>query len=270
MGRDERAREKAMAGATCYLCGRSINPDTEECNRDHVPPRRIFASAVRRQFGPNLPTLPTHAACNTAAERDEAYFIVSFAGHVDTDVAREVMRDIGAKARQGEGRGLLQDVVNRFGKVVGPKGEVLYSYESSRTDRFLWKVVRGLYMLDTGFVLPEQPPAGIELLSPKQIPGELSKVPWFNAVRDTEPLGRYGRVFDYKWLCWNDGELRGHAVAMLFWDGLVAAVMFHDPRCRCGKCDDWRADRRAEDGAVGTIDGDKTGSESLDANQQTA
>jgi hypothetical protein len=24
--------------------------------------------------------------------------------------------------------------------------------------------------------------------------------------------------------------------AMLFWDGLIVATMFHDPTCQCGEC----------------------------------
>jgi hypothetical protein len=51
---------------------------------------------------------------------------------------------------------------------------------------------------------------------------------WFPAVRDTEPMGAYGAVFDYKWLGWKDGDLRAHAFAMLFWDGLLVGILFHN------------------------------------------
>src|SRR5258705_3470274 len=158
MGQEQRARGRSIAGTICYLCGNPIDPDTQKWNRDHVPPRRIFASAVRRQYSPNMPTLPTHVSCNAAAERDEAYFIVSFVGHLDSDVAVELMRDIAEKARRGEGRALIQDVINRFGKVVGLNGELLYSYDTNRVEAFLWKVVRGLYALELCGTLPEMPP----------------------------------------------------------------------------------------------------------------
>jgi len=242
MGWQQKARGRKIAGTTCYLCHQPIDPETEEWNRDHVPPRRIFAKSVRQQFGPNLPTLPTHASCNRGAERNEAYFIVSFVGHLDSDVARAVMADIRTAAQKGEGVGLIRDVINRFGRVHGPNGEVLYSYDSKRTDPFLWKVVRGVFALEIGVLLPLAPPSGIHLINPKT-PGDLERVNWFPAVRDTQPLGRYGGVFDYKWLGWKDGNLRGHAFAMNFWDGLLAAMLFHDPRCECGQCEDWKNGR---------------------------
>lgn len=150
------------------------------------------------------------------------------------------MRDIGAAAQRGQGVALIHDVINRFGKVTGPKGEVLFSYDANRVNRFIWKVVRGLYMLDVGGVLPQEPPAGIHLVNPRRTPEELEAIGWFPQVRNTEPLGRYGRVFDYKWIGWKDGEIRGHAIAMMFWDELIAALLFHDPRCRCGACDQWQ------------------------------
>jgi hypothetical protein len=93
-------------------------------------------------------------------------------------------------------------------------------------NRFLWKVVRGLYALDVGGVLPQEPPAGIRLVNPRRVPDELEQIPWFPSVRDTGPLGRYGMVFDYKWLGWKDGSLRGHAVAMLFWDRSLPRCFF--------------------------------------------
>jgi hypothetical protein len=57
------------------------------------------------------------------AERDEAYFIVSFVGHLDSDVARAVMQDISTKALRGEGVRLIHEVLSRFGRVTGPNGE---------------------------------------------------------------------------------------------------------------------------------------------------
>jgi len=155
------------------------------------------------------------------------------------------MKDIAAGARRGEGVGLIREVISRFGRVIGPNGQVLFSYDSNRVDQFLWKVVRGIFTLELGTnaVLPTKPPAGITLMRPKQTPDELQNLAWFPRVRDTEPMGRYGRVFDYKWLSWKDGNLRGHAFAMLFWDRLLAALLFHDPSCRCGNCDDWRQGR---------------------------
>src|SRR5437016_1644421 len=42
MGHEQRSRTRLPADARCYLCGNAIEPD-EEWDRDHVPPKRIFA-----------------------------------------------------------------------------------------------------------------------------------------------------------------------------------------------------------------------------------
>src|SRR5258705_233226 len=82
---------------------------------------------------------------------------------------------IAAGVRRGEGVGLLREVISRFWRVVGPNGQLLFSYDPNRVDRFLWKVVRGIFALElgTGAVLPVEPPSGITLMHPRQTPEEL-------------------------------------------------------------------------------------------------
>ena len=85
-------------------------------------------------------------------------------------------------------------------------------------------------------MLPEQMRGDIHIVKPVNPPADLARIGWFPAVRDTKPLADYGGVFDYKSLGWKEGDLRGHAVAMLLWDGLIIAMLFHDPGCQCGQC----------------------------------
>jgi len=146
------------------------------------------------------------------------------------------MKDLTDAALKGHGVGLIREILGRFGKVQGPRGEVIYSFDRARTDRFFWKLIRGLYYLHLDIVLPAETVREIVLVDPKEPKEDLDLIGWFPAVRDTESLAVYGRVFDYKWTGWKDGELRGHAVSMLFWDGLIVAALFHDPRCRCATC----------------------------------
>ncbi len=235
MGWAQRSRRYLDPGTLCYLCGQTIKPD-QQWNRDHIPPARIFAAAVRRKFSPNLVWLPTHVDCNSSYRGDEEYFIASFVGHVRTPTADAVMKELGDAAAKRHGVGLIKEVISRFGRVIGPKGELLYSFDKARVDRCLWKIVRGLYYLDLAAVLPEKTLGEIHLISPQNTADDLQKIGWFASVRDTEPMGRYGSVFDYKWLCWKDDEIRGHAFALMFWDGLIAATLFHDPACACARC----------------------------------
>ena len=151
--------------------------------------------------------------------------------------------------------------------MTGTNGEVLFSYDANRVNRFLWKVVRGIYMLDRGGVLPLQPPTGIELTNAQRTSGSVQAIPWFRYVRDTAPMGRYGKVFDYKWLGWKEGDLRGHAMAPNFWDGLLATLLFHDPTCECGKCAARQAgEPEADEATTETPGGDNLRDASDDAN----
>jgi hypothetical protein len=247
MGSAQRSRRRLEPGTRCYLCGQAIDAAHEVWDRDHVPPKRIFPSRLRESFSPNLTWLPTHRACNHKWRADEEYFVVSFAGHVHTPVAAEVMRDIDRAARQRHGLRVLRDVVSRLGKIEGPHGERVYSFDRNRVDRFLWKIVRGIYYAESGLVLPERTLGAIYFVSPQQTGEQLAAIPWFPAVRDTESMGKYGAVFDFKWLGWNDAGIRGHAVAMMFWNGLIAAALFHDPTCACTTCQSRRVPQEQGD-----------------------
>ena len=236
MGHQQRSRIRLPTDTRCYLCGNPILPD-EEWDRDHVPPKRIFALAVLQEHSPNVEWLYAHKACNRSYREDEEYFVVSFAGHVKTATASAVMNDI----RRGKAKGhlgrLIKDVLSRFGKVIGPTGERVYTWDSPRVERALWKIFRGIYSKDSSTFLPEQWIHPMWLVPPQSDPSKLEGLAWFPAVRDTHPLARYGAVFDYKWIGWKTSEnLRFNAMAMLFWDGLIVATIFHDPTCECGAC----------------------------------
>jgi hypothetical protein len=235
MGREQRSRKRLPDSQICYLCNEPIEPD-QRWNRDHVPFARLFAKRIREQLNPDLEWLHAHEECNSAYKEDEEYFVTAFVGHINTESANAVMEDLGRGARAGHGRGLIKSIINSFGQVVGPNGEMLFQYDANRVRRAVWKLVRGLYTLGTKQVLPEKPLGKISLVNPANVPADLAQLPWFPAVRDTEPLGRYEDVFDYKWLGWKDGEIRGHAFALMLWNGLIVAVLFHDPACGCGTC----------------------------------
>ena len=235
MGREQRSRGRLPADARCYLCGNPILPD-EKWDRDHVPPKRVFALAVLQEHSPNLEWLYTHRACNRSYREDEEYFVVSFAGHVKTATATAVMNDIHRGAAKGHLVGLIKDVLSRFGKIIGPTGERTSTWDSARVERALWKIFRGIYALESSTFLPEQWIHPMWLVPPHTDPSTLEGLAWFPAVRDTQPLAKYGAVFDYKWIGWKTSEnVRFHAMAMLFWDGLIVATIFHDPTCPCGE-----------------------------------
>ena len=196
MGREQRSRTRLPVDARCYLCGNPIVPD-EEWDRDHVPPKRIFALAVLQQHSPNLEWLYTHKASNRAYREDEEYFIVSFAGHVKTATASAVMNDIRRGAAKGHLVGLINDVLSRFARIMRARGERVYTWDSARVERALWKIFRGIYSLESSTFLPEAWIHPMWLVPPNSDPSKLEGLEWFRAVRETQPLARYGAVFDY-------------------------------------------------------------------------
>jgi hypothetical protein len=235
MGREQRSRRHLSPDTLCYLCGQPIAPD-ESWNRDHVPPERIFGKRVRREHAVDLKWLPTHTARNSAYKADEEYFVVALVGHHHTPTARAVWDDVARGAGAGHSQGLIRAIIGQFGKVVLPDGTMVYGLDTARANRVAWKIVRGLYTLQSGRTLPESQLRTIEIVPQSEAAKRLPNHPWFAAVRDTEPLGHHGAVFDYKWLCFKFGESRGNAVAFLLWDGLIVLVLFHDPACQCDLC----------------------------------
>ena len=235
------SRRRVAPGTVCYLCGLEIAPD-QAWNRDHVPPLRFFAKSVRKTNGPQLEWLATHASCNSSYREDEEYFCVAFAPQaMGSPTGDAVTNDIQRAFQKGHARGLGKAVLRQLGSVELPDGTVAFHYDHARTARVLWKLIRGLFFIHLQRVLPEQPPPGIELINGPKEQERLREHGWFSTVRDTESLGHYGKVFDYKWLCVASNDLRGHALALLLWDQIVILSMFHDPLCPCGQC--WTASR---------------------------
>lgn len=230
---------KLPRGQVCYLCGTAIT-EGQAWNRDHVPPQRIFGQAVRAEHNPQLEWLYTHTACNSAYRDDEEYFVVSFAGQAQSETGAAVIADLKRAYAKGHSRGLIRETINRFESVRTSEGLITFQYDSARTNRVVWKLTRGLYFKDVGVVLPDTAKHVVVLTNrvtaERIIMDTVGEV--YPHVRDTESMGTYGAVFDYKWLGVrdDDGAGRMHAMAMLLWDGILAFVIFHDPTCRCVRC----------------------------------
>jgi hypothetical protein len=235
MGKEQRSRTNLPAGTVCYLCERAIL-DGEAWNRDHVPPQRFYGKSIRTQFNPNLAWLPTHNACNSAYKKDEEYYVAAFVGHSNSATALSVWNDLKTGVAKGHDVGLLKTITSQFGKVVRLDGAVIFNYDQDRAGRIAWKLVRGIYSMETGKTLSENAPKRLILLGPEEVKTAVTDYPWWPLVRDTGPMGTHGAVFDYKWLGSFDDQMRAHAIAFCLWDGLLTLTMFHDPTCRCEPC----------------------------------
>lgn len=169
--------------------------------------------------------------------------MATLVGHHKTAWANAVMEDIRRGAARGQGTGVIKTILAQFGKVTTSAGERVFALDTNRANRAIWKIVRGLYTLETGRFLPDLSYLQLEIVprseAERTLPGHL----WYESVRNTESLARHQAIFDYKWLCRyvDDGhvevfESRGNFMALLFWDALIVLCMFHDPACRCHRC----------------------------------
>jgi hypothetical protein len=216
----------------CYLCGENL---IDEINYDHVPPRQFYGCSVRKTNKLNLLTLPVHKKCNKLYQKDEDYFVHSIAPlAMESYSGNAVWKDILKRRKRIAGQKLDQMVYKEFDPnpsgIVLPNGKVVKRIDGKRVWRVVWKITRGLFFKETRRVLPEDILHNFKIYSVGERPSEE-----FAYVRDSQSRGQYPGVFDYKYI--NVPNLNNfHLWAFLFWDKLIMQVGFHDPDCKCNRC----------------------------------
>ncbi len=217
----------------CYICGEALFPPI---NRDHLPPKQFFAKAIRQKHHPNLFTLPVHESCNSAYQHDEDYFVNSLLPFARGSYAGDKrLAETVAKFHRGQQVPLVTMVLNEFetrpSGLSLPHGKVVKRLQGDRIRRVILKMVRGLYLIEYGDVLPQQLTSGIEIIPPGQKPPDH----FFLALQTVEEKGNYPGVFCYKARKFPEVH-NMHYWALLLWDRLIIIVMFHDPGCKCDEC----------------------------------
>ena len=220
----------------CYLCGL---PLAEPISVDHVPPKQLFARTIRRAHHPLLlDTLPVHDACNKAYQMDEDYFVHTLMPFGLGSVAGQaVYDDVLQKYRRRQKVGLTLRVLSEFeprpSGLILPKGKVGKRFQGTRIQRVAWKIVRGLFHLQHGRVLPAATTTWVSLTSPGETPPE--HFLQFMSLPDRVEHGRYPGVFAYRFDNFAEDQ-NIHYWALLIWDRIIITVLFHDPACTCPNC----------------------------------
>lgn len=218
----------------CYLCGREL---VAPLSQDHVPPKQLYAAAVRRKHGPNLRTITVHKECNTAYQHDEDYFVNTIAPFARGSYAgNALLNEIFEKHRSGQKRGLVAKVLQEFERrpsgLILPSGLIAKRIEGNRVRRVAWKIIRGLYFDHFDEFVPQDLPHSLEIIPPDQPPPREFIV----GLPDDPVRGQYPGVFDYKF-CKFPEVHNFNYWAMLLWDRIIMIVKFHDPRCDCEYCE---------------------------------
>jgi hypothetical protein len=214
----------------CYLCGKPLR---EPISDDHVPPQGLFAPEIRRRYNlDKLITIPVHEACNALYKLDEEYFFCSlypFAlGTEGGDARRQRVRE---KFHAGENRNLVAMVMSEFehrpSGLVLPFGQVIKRFDSQRTQRVLWKIVRGLNFHHHSQVWPEICAIWWTLSTRADSePPEHFKL--FMQLSDNEPYGEYQAVFSYRFKHIVEMGVSLHYWALLIWDSILVTMQFHE------------------------------------------
>ena len=218
----------------CYLCGKKLEG---KIDRDHVPPRQFYATNIRKKHNPNLFTLPVHASCNKAFQKDEDYFIHSIAPIAQSSYSgSEIWKDIKHQFERPEGLMIGNMISKEFDSrpsgLYLPNGKVIKRFDADRVWRVVWKIVRGLFFKEHNRILPDNTLQTYhKIISPEHE----EPPPEFVVVRDTPSRGQYPGVFDYKYIV--IPELNNfHFLALLFWSRIIKLIAFHDPDCECKTC----------------------------------
>ena len=217
----------------CYLCGK---PHNGKFNRDHVPPKQLFAKELLRKHNPNLFWLPTHEHCNKSFQHDEDYFVCSLMpfglGSYSGDaLRRKILNDCKKHKLQGH---LLKRVLGEFERnpsgLILPQDTVIKRFDGDRILRVAWKIVRGLYFVHSDVFLPENSPKACELV----LPGQEPPLPFFY-LSENPIYPQHPAVFDYRFRCFP--EIHNFNVwSLLLWDRLIVIVKFQHPICYCQEC----------------------------------
>lgn len=219
---------------SCYLCGDALSKPT---NRDHVPPRQLFGPSIRKRYKLQLDVLEVHKSCNQSFSSDEEYFfqlLMPFASGSEAGNAVRIkaVSDYRAGKRMPLVDQILASVEYTSANILLPTGKIALSIDSDRVRRVLWKLVRGLYFLESRMVLPPSHPIVYEITPPGEIPPvHFQELNYFFG----HDSGRYPGAFSY----WKH-SIRGEAWidywALLIWDRIIITVFYHVPKCPCGDC----------------------------------
>jgi hypothetical protein len=224
----------------CYLCGMAFVE--KNWNRDHVPPRRVFPSAIRRALTSDLLTLRTHVACQQAFARDEEYFFNSLlpnalAGPLGPMLSEDFKALI---ARDSPAKKLSETIKRNFDTrpsgLILPGGLVVLRVDGDRLTRVVWKIVRGLFAVEYGRFLPEDTARKIEIVGPfdREVPEHI--IPLIARPRSGHTLTCFGQTFaDSNEVKEWDGAVL-YMCLLEFWGCYLLYAAFHDPDCNCERC----------------------------------
>jgi hypothetical protein len=220
----------------CYLCGKPLGGPI---NVDHVPPKMFYATDVRKTYNlSKLITVPVHAACNTAWQKDEEYFVNTLLpvtrGSVSGDALwADYRRRLRSRRNVPLANMVLKEFKHQIGGVLLPRSKVAKTFNGERVWGVIWKIIRGLHFHHTGEILPKHWEFAATITPPGGTPSDSFLA--FAQSGMMESRGEYQGVFAYAFKFFS-GVPHLHYWAFNLWDRIIFTAVFHDPQCGCEDC----------------------------------
>lgn len=193
-----------------------------------MPPKYFFAAPVMEALKPDrLWTLPTHVVCNNAYKDDEEYFVESMrlrvhntwaGGALQIDFLDRVSKHDESKRLFGR---TYRELRWEHFSTPSAHGSFLIGIEHDevRITRLCWKIVRGLFFLENGIVLPAAATLSFASLgAADQASDDLAT--WW---RGAAGKGRYPypRVFEYRFKSTDVSDSGEEQWMLRMWEGLI-------------------------------------------------
>lgn len=211
----------------CYLCDLPMGGDR---TRDHVPPLNFFPEDLRKRKNfSRLDVVWAHRACNAAFMLDEQYFFHTLAPLARrTEAGPSIWKRIDKPILTPRELDLRARIAREFS--VDDLGRVHKTYDQSRVERIVHKMLRGLWFLRFKTAMPEAWRCDISIFDPTNPPpADLMK-----GIESEPSWGFYPEVFFFKFLRSTDQPIQ--AWTLFLWDWFVIIAVVHEQGCACFKC----------------------------------
>jgi hypothetical protein len=212
----------------CYLCGKEIIDGN--ISREHVPPKQLFPSEIRKKHNINLSTFPSHFKCNKEYQNDEDYFFSTLAPLTEkADVHPYVLNDLAKKLKRNEGNKLLLKILGEFkndSPIILPGNQIAKRIDRRRIGNIGIKIIKGLYWKHFGKVLENIEEIRLDIYQAYTEPNDMYKI----VLSNQELYGEYCGIFCYKFNMFGfvENKQNWQMWSLMIWDSFAIVCAFRE------------------------------------------
>lgn len=158
-------------------------------------------------------------------------------------ILKEIWHDVQKESSRPESKGLRLKIFDQIKMNAKPPEDshipphsAAMEYDHKRFDRVIWKIIRGLFFIESSNILSENISHFSTYYHGRNLgldPPEITEL--LNIVRNQNPRGEYQKLFSYKYV---NIPITTSIIlwALLFWNRHLFIAFHHEHNCRCEKC----------------------------------